>query len=333
MSPWILFSDIHLSDRPRDEYRFGLFPWLRKQQEKYDVSATFCLGDITENKDKHSSGLVNRLIDGFKQLKSPVYILRGNHDGNDPNNPFFKFLNEFEEITFIVHPEVLPIGGELVAMIPHCRTQAEFDEACKIIPKKCRAVMLHQTLDGAIAETGATLSGLRASPAAFKGVGAVYAGDVHRPQACDVATYVGSPFHVRFGDKFTPRVILDRGSVTNLHFPAPRKWSVQINDPHELRDFDFKEGDQVKVELALTREELVEWPEQRQYVLEVCKKLKLEVYGIDLKMPQPKKRSDVQTINTRAQTDAQVFEAYCQQEKLSSTHREIGSKILNGLDT
>jgi predicted phosphodiesterase len=335
MSSFLFTSDIHLSDRPKDRYRFDLFPWLCKQQEKYDVEATFILGDITENKDKHSSTLVNRIVDSLKQLRPPVFILRGNHDGNDPDCPFFKFLSNIEGLQFIIKPCFL--AAHNVAMIPHCRTQAEFNEACKVIPKKCRAVCLHNTFEGAIAETGAPLSGLAASLATFRGARWVLAGDVHRPQSNGVITYLGAPFHVRFGDRFKPRVVLEHGTITNLEFPAPHKWSLKINDPDDLFNTEgLKKGDQVKVELALQREELVEWPEQRRRVLEACKKLELEVYGIDLKAPETKKRPDVQNINTRTQTSEQVFAAYCQQERLSSTHREAGAAILSetdGLDT
>src|SRR5882724_7118261 len=98
---WLLTSDLHLSDKPRDAYRFGLFPWLAKQQKAHNVDAIFILGDLTENKDRHSAKLVNQTIESLLTLRPPVYILRGNHDGIDPGSPFFKFVNSIEGIKLI----------------------------------------------------------------------------------------------------------------------------------------------------------------------------------------------------------------------------------------
>ena len=78
---WLLSADLHLSDRARDSHRFGLFPWLKKQQQKNKVDATFLLGDLTQEKDRHSSALVNRIVEELLTLTPPVYVLRGNHDG------------------------------------------------------------------------------------------------------------------------------------------------------------------------------------------------------------------------------------------------------------
>ncbi|RPI87194.1 MAG: hypothetical protein EHM40_23155, partial [Chloroflexi bacterium] len=83
---WLVTSDLHLTDRPRDAHRFGLFKWLAKKQRKHGVKATFILGDITDKKDNHSSALVNRVVNELTQLEPPVYVLKGNHDFIDPNN-------------------------------------------------------------------------------------------------------------------------------------------------------------------------------------------------------------------------------------------------------
>ena len=77
---WLFASDLHLSDRPKDRYRFGLFKWLAEQQQKHQITATFILGDITDRKDNHSAVLVNKTVNSLLTLKPPVYILKGNHD-------------------------------------------------------------------------------------------------------------------------------------------------------------------------------------------------------------------------------------------------------------
>lgn len=328
---FLLTSDLHLSDRPKDSYRFGLFPWLRDQQQKYNPRATFVLGDITESKDRHSSRLVNRAVDELIGLKPPVYILRGNHDGVDPTNPFFRFLNCIDGIEFVVEPTHL--ADLNVTMIPHCQTQAEFDAAYDPTPRHPAAVMAHNTFDGAIAETGSRLTGLRwplIDPIQPEGV---WAGDIHKPQSLECGlTYVGAPYQVRFGDNFTPRVLLlNKGKEQNLYFPAPRKLSVAVTS-HDglLRHKDLKKGDQIKVVLELAREEIVNWKTEKQHVLGVCKELGLEVYGVDLKVLTNARRQRVRIgEDVKAKTNEEVLGSFCQAENVASEIKKRGLELLN----
>lgn len=320
---FLVTSDLHLSDRPKDNYRFGLFPWLLEQQKKYKPRATFLLGDVTESKDRHSSKLVNRAVDELIGLKPPVYILRGNHDGIDPTNPFFKFLNCIDGIEFIVEPTHL--GSLGVSLIPHCLTQEELDQACGTIPYETTVAFCHQCLDGAIAETGSRLTGLRWPDIEA----ATWAGDIHRPQKVGSVTYVGAPFQVRFGDNYTPRVLLlNKGKEQNLYFPAPRKWSLTIHDHEDLlKNEDLKKGDQIKVMLELAREEVVNWKNHKQQVLVTCKELGLEVYGVDLKVLSNSRRERLR-IGDKAKTNEDVLGAFCQAENVASEIKKHGLELL-----
>ena len=118
---WLLSADLHLSDRARDSYRFGLFPWLKKQQQKNKVDATFLLGDLTQEKDRHSSALVNRIVEELLTLTPPVYVLRGNHDGLNPNSPFFKFLNSISGLKLrpghVAKKLIEPCGNNFVRCV------------------------------------------------------------------------------------------------------------------------------------------------------------------------------------------------------------------------
>lgn len=323
---WLATGDLHLTDRPRDAYRFGLFKWLAKQQEKYDPQATFILGDLTDFKDHHSSKLVNRLVEGLLLLKPPIFILRGNHDGIDPTNPYFKFLSHIEGLHFVVHPtEVLP--G--VHLIPHQREQAAFDQACAQIKPVPTALMVHQTFDGSIAESGARLTGLAASPIELLRPALCWAGDVHKPQRSGPVTYLGAPYHVRFGDVYDPRVmLLHKGAEKNLYFDCLKKWSLSITDADGiLANENLIKGDQVKLTVRLTREEAVEWPAHRQRCVDACKKLGLEIHGLDLEMTTGKrKRAQLQQRFTREPRD--VVLNYCKAENLSTDIRNVGLALL-----
>lgn len=324
---WILLSDLHLSDLPKDDYRFGIFPWLLQQQEKYSPEATFVLGDLTQDKDNHSSTLVNRTIDELTTLQPPVYILRGNHDGVDHNNPFFRFLNQIEGIYFIVEPET--VFGK-VAMIPHCRTQEQFDAACKAIKFRPDALMLHQTIAGAIAETGRPLNGFSASPIEALKPARCYAGDVHKPQTVGPVTYIGAPYAVKFGDEFDGRVLLvDGAKEQNLYYPYPRKWTLRIRSGFEIsQNTKLKRGDQVKLIIELAREEVTEWAAFKREALAVCKELGLEVFGTEVDVKNLS-RKVTKEVKKQGKSKDEVFTDFCKNEKVSSAIKQAGAELLN----
>lgn len=329
---YLIIGDLHLTDHARDSYRYGIFDWIRRQQSKNDVAATFLLGDLTDQKDRHSATLVNRIVTGLVSLKPPVYIPRGNHDYKaDQDNPFFKFLNHIEGIKFVTDPTVVKVVKP-VALIPHYRTQEEFDDAVRnCAGAKPACFFVHQTFDGAIAESGIRLSGLSASPIELlQPELGVYAGDVHRPQTQGIVTYVGCPYQVRFGDDFEPRCIYLAKSGTESYpwFEAPRKWSLTVRGPENLlTNKELYRGDQVKLTIELAREEAVQWQQVRQAVLAACKKLQLDVYGVKLEVKTVQRRQRIKLEGTNTVTD--TFELFCKTENIAAVIREAGRELLN----
>jgi hypothetical protein len=328
----LFFSDTHFTDLPRDSYRFKIFPWLHKQQCLHSPDLTLCLGDLTEHKDGHSSILVNSLVEGLKQLRPPVVILRANHDCIDPNMPFFKFLSSIEGITYCTDFTLL--NDYEIAMIPHQRTQAEFDTKISQVPKGW-GICCHQTFDGAIAETGSRMAGFSGSLIAQKKPRWVYSGDIHKPQVLNFSgvslAYIGAPWHCRYGDQYIPRVLFrDDDSETDLSFPAPSKLSLTIRDISEMPE--LKKGDQVKVTLELARSEAVEWKAHKQAVLDHCKNAGVEVYGIDIKLPAPRKRIKLDGNEPASdwgkKSNEDYFQAFCGIEKVPVQIKLAGAKLI-----
>lgn len=326
---WLVVGDLHLTDHARDAHRFGIFKWIAEQQEKRKTVATFLLGDITDSKDRHSATLVNKIVSGLVSLRPPVYIVKGNHDYTDPKNPFFKFLNHIDGLEFVTQPTVIQ-AVRPVAIIPHYREQDDFDNAVM----QCAdgdAFLVHQTFEGAIAESGVRLSGLSAGLVeSFKPPLGVYAGDVHRPQTQGLVTYVGCPYQVRFGDNFEPRCIWVNKSGTESYpwFEAPRKWALTVRGPENiLNDKNLMEGDQVKLTIEVTREEAVEWKKIKQDVLAACKELKLDVFGAKLEVKTTKRRQRLH-IEGSGSGNAGIMEQFCASENLSSQIRKAGLQLL-----
>jgi DNA repair exonuclease SbcCD nuclease subunit len=324
---WLLTSDLHLTDRPRDEYRWGLFPWLAKQQDKCGVTATFIAGDITQDKDKHSATLVNRMVDELIGLKPPIYILTGNHDYIRRDNPYFRFLSTIDGVHFVTEPTL--IGS--VAMIPHQPDQASLDSACRIAAK-AQMALGHQCISGAIAETGRALTGLAWPLAGSKALPlGTFLGDIHRPQRLENGvTYIGSPYPIRFGDDFTPRVLLlKNGKEQNLYYPSPRKWVLTVRDEDEiLNNEDLHKGDQVRITVEMTREEVCEWNTHRQRVLAACKELGLEVYGCELKVNTSERRE--RSVLKTARSPEDVLASFCKAENVSSAIKKAGIELIKG---
>lgn len=328
---WIIAGDTHLTDNARDGYRFGLFDWLAKQQRKNETVATFLAGDLCDAKDRHSATLVNKVVEGLLKLKPPVYIAMGNHDYRDHQSPFFKFLNHIEGIHFIIEPTVIK-AGKRMAVIPHYRTQDAFADAVNLCGSGSDSFLVHQTFDGAIAESGVLLNGLSASPIeSLKPPLGVYAGDVHRPQTQGMVTYIGCPYHVRFGDDFNPRVfwVNSAGKKSNLYFDAPFKWSLIIRDAEDIYNNDrLAEGDQVKITIEVPREEMVDWKAIRSDILMACKEKRLDVYGVRLEVNTSTRR---ERVTHEAQHDnSSALEHFCKAENVSSRVKKAGIKLIGG---
>ncbi len=235
-----------------------------------------------------------------------------------------------EGIDFISKPCRVYPGGPRVMMIPHCPNQAEFAAACQVM-KDPEYVMLHACIEGAIAETGSRLTGLQWPPVKFERPPLLtLAGDIHRPQTLDCGvTYVGAPYHIRFGDNFTPRVLLVKnGKTENLYFPAPKKWALTISNVKEIEDDEWLQpGDQVRITLTLAREEAVHWADHKQQVLQACKELGLEVHGIEVKI-KSHKRERLRIEGTSRQPQ-EVLAAFCKAESVAKDIEEVGECLIS----
>ena len=332
----VLVSDLHLTDTARDAYRWDFFPWLLSLLRKppFPVHFLCILGDLTDAKDFHSSRLANRIVDAIVQLQhgsnlKRIYVLRGNHDGVDPDCPYFRFLGHLPNLQYIAVPWHEPIGGREVLFLPHTRNPkedwvfVEFTDA--------DIVLMHATVQGSVAESGVELDGV--GHGYFAGCrGQIYSGDVHVPQKVGKVTYVGAPYPVRFGDKFEGGVtLLQNGRFHSApRFPTLRRWSLKIHSPQELQDVEVKEGDQCKVFLELDRSEYGDWNQYKKEVMEWAAGRKVEVVGLELvaKAEKPSIRPNIRATTTTHQTPQQVLASHCERKGIQNGLRETGQKFL-----
>lgn len=273
--PALLVSDIHLTEHPDDAYRWSLFAQMRKVIDVEGVRTVGFLGDTTDSKDYHSATLVNRVTDELVSLRNcktveDVLVLMGNHDYLKDGQPFLSFLNHIPGLRYITKPHSdMEEDGPTVLWLPHTRSPAK-DWAEVRDVSWYTYVFMHQTVSGSDAGRGVRMGG-DGSDSAFAHWGPqfpqLWSGDIHVPQRIKtpsgaVVNYVGSPYHVHFGDDFAPRsalLVLPGGKVEDVPMSFPSRYSIKVRGAANLRRHNVQPGDQVKVELILQQSEAHEW--------------------------------------------------------------------------
>lgn len=337
---YLLLTDLHWTDKPKDEYRWPLVDWVITQIAMHKVEHVFCLGDITDAKNNHSSTLVNRVVKSFARIakRARVTIIKGNHDYVDPDNPYFGFLNWVPGVDFVVHPVTsASIDGKNFMFLPHTRQPELTWKGLDF--SQPDFIFMHQTVGGALANNGYRLDGL--SPKLFgKKHGDIYSGDIHTPQKVGRINYVGSPYHVVFGDNWEGRCqLLSRGGeTTDLFFPTLRKHVLDVADAEDLLDLydnytgQLRAGDQVKIRIHLAQSELVDWGKHKSRALAIASEKEWDVHVCELKGPKTsmrKRTSEEEIRKVIPSTVKQVYKKYCKDEKVDKFKREVGEDICN----
>jgi UDP-2,3-diacylglucosamine pyrophosphatase LpxH len=337
----LLISDLHFTDNPRDVYRWGLFEWLTKAISEHDVRDLFLLGDLCESKDRHPARLVNQvvtfLITLFRQSRLlGIHILRGNHDGIDPNYSYFRFLGKFPSIEFIETPFAREYSGREVLMLPHTTKPAEAWKDIEL--HSADFIFMHATVKGAVSENGQQLDGIPAGYLNTARHAKIYSGDVHVPQTVKVSgievEYVGAPYPVKFGDSFEPRAVLlkDFRKAESLHIPAIQRLMLTVTAADKEIDLrKARKGDQIKVKVRLAPAEYGDWAEIKRRVVEACTQAEVELCGLELeKVAQRIKLRTPATTMTK--TKYQTYIDFCNINKIPKDVVQEGGLILTEVD-
>lgn len=286
----LLLADLHLDDKTRNEYRWELFPWLIEQVAEHNITTIYIIGDITDVKDRHNAKFTNKLVGALLELGQhcQVVMTMGNHDYIDPDQPFFGFLDGLPGLTYISKPMIHedPELGDLL-MLPHSRTpETDFGD---IDMSAFAAVFAHQSVIGSVASEFYEIShGL--SHRFFDESHKTWAGDIHCPQELGKLEYVGSPYHVHFGDLYEPRVVVLDGDATQiaktLTFESPQRVTLRITDVDDLDNYGLRAGDHVKVQLKLDRADVHRWSTLRKRIRETCARNEWKFFGCQLEVDQ-----------------------------------------------
>lgn len=327
-------GDLHLTDREEDDYRWDFLDWLTNWVLDHEVDYLFLLGDLTDKKDKHSSLLVNRLIDWLLGLNQDVVvrILKGNHDYTDPANPFFRFVDSvLDSVHYCTTSRRETIGDLRYLYLPH--TSDPHRDWIELEGRfgKYDRILMHQVLSGARAANGHTLSGVHIAHylRGLKRGAHILAGDVHVPQRVGKVEYVGSPYPIKFGDTFIPRILVEEdGEFHEVHPPHPRKEVIEITNVHQIEGFEFKPGDMVKVVMRLPRAMFPDWDKIRSKIRKRCESFNLR--GIELRETKRVRLrgSEPESTHVATLTPEELFEEFAGGLDIDDHTREMGERLV-----
>lgn len=265
----LVTADLHLTDNPRDAYRHKFVARLPGIAKQYNTIRIIILGDLTEEKDRHSSILTNRIVEHITAIASvcPVTILRGNHDAIDADQPFFHFLDKLPGVEWKNHPDVwvtdfAGLRGKTI-FLPYTGDYKRDWQGVDF--KKVNFIFTHNTFEGANVGHGRRMAGIPLS--VFPKGARVISGDVHRPQTLGPITYVGAPYTIDFGDDYKPRFLLIDGDKLRSIAPSgPQKRLIEIADLDDLDKQAVNEGDILKVRVSIAQDQHANWPAMREAV-------------------------------------------------------------------
>jgi Calcineurin-like phosphoesterase len=310
----LLTADPHFSDNPRDDYRLQFLPRLKRLALQHKVELVGILGDLTEQKDRHSSWLVNRVVDSLADIARdvPLSILRGNHDGLDADNPFFRFLSNVPGIDFINQPK----SRDGIMWLPHSR-DPKHDWPSSY--SRIDTVFTHVTFKGAKGENGVELDGIARN--VLPATASIFSGDVHVPQSIGGVTYVGAPFTIDFGDQFKPRVLLlgNNRRVSSIALSGPQKRVLTITTDELLGEAN--KCDIVRIMVQLQEHQHAHWPELREQHRAWGER---QGYVVDSVMPLLTAKSVPASKPQALRSDKQLYDDYCRRFQIEKSKSEAG---------
>jgi len=266
----IITADLHVSENPRDEYRWRWLEKLPQLLRKEKAEFLLILGDLTEAKYGHSASLVNRLVSILHNVAAvcPIVILCGNHDSLLGEEAFFGFTGLLERVSWVSRPTPLAslknvpgsVSSQLQAIFIPYSGKPERDWA-DIDFSEYDIAFAHQCFAGATSDSGFKLKGVSLS--LFPGDLQIIAGDIHTPQEFGNLIYVGSPFRIDFGDSFQPRYLrLTGNKIESVPCEGPQKQVVEAGNVKELTELrGLAEGDILQVRICIKADEYSKWGE------------------------------------------------------------------------
>lgn len=338
MFSFLVTSDLHLTDKASDEYRWNFLRWLSdKASEDSRIKSIFILGDLCDRKDRHSSILVNRVQKEIQKLSEicPIYILKGNHDHPDGGVPFWDFLSGTPNVEFISTIRSQVFYEFSCLFLPHTKTPAK-DWSDRNDWHLYDFIFLHQTMKGSVSSTGQILDG-DDMPDLPEGTFYV-SGDLHIPQKIKNILYVGSPYDVKFGDRITGRIL--RFDVERKN-GTPDIVMTEIETPRvtlSMEEVDVRNGvlwkeklkeyqnGRLRLKIRISSDQLEDWPEMEKEIRERSGEIGVDIDSISLSVETGVRTASMEKAISRDLEE--IIKDYAGQQEIDSFVGQEGINIL-----
>lgn len=325
----IATADLHLSDQSRDSYRHSFMEALPAILDRRKADACVIFGDLTEEKDRHSAWLVNKVIAHLCAIGRPTMVVQGNHDCINPDHPFFGFIGRIPDLTWIGSPCTADELGEPWAsllgdtlILPHTRDYKRDWEGLRL--KGRNYIFAHNTFEGADGGFGRKMEGVPLS--VFPKDALVVSGDVHVPQELGCVTYVGAPYHVDFGDSYYPRLLeLVGQGLRSIKLDFPHKQLLEVSSIDDLDDYEtLHEDDILKIRIKV--QDYAQWPDIKARVMQWGKSNGFQIHAVLPVMKQRKVKQDL--ADNAPQTDKEVLQEYAERHGVDTATLKVGQRFV-----
>jgi DNA repair exonuclease SbcCD ATPase subunit/DNA repair exonuclease SbcCD nuclease subunit len=320
---FLLTGDWHLDDLPANEYRWRIFNFIEDAFCREPVKKIIIAGDLSDQKDRHSSILVNRVVSELTKITRfvPIIFLPGNHDRPLEGPPFWEFLGHLDRLEFVDRPKLI----DRALFLPHRANPKEEWEGFDDLKKRAVAIVMHQTVSGA--REGDRIYQSSSLPELPTDI-PIYSGDIHTPQKIGNVTYIGAPHAIKFGDDYPYRMILVDESfqfVKEIRLPGISKKVIAVRSPEDLAKAPVEKGDQIKIRVALKPSDLSEWKIFEEEIHRWAQKELINLISIETEIPIPETSSSRMPLLS----PEREFAEFCAERELGELLQELGLDCLS----
>ena len=336
----LVSSDWHLTDHPKDEYRWRIFDTIAQWIEPHKISTPqiYMLGDLTDRKDRHSAALVNRIEDEFTRLVdlgASISILKGNHDQPLNGPPFWSILDYIRPgndpasgINFYTTKHGNLNNGLL--LLPYSdNPEAEWDN---IDWSKYKTAFIHQTVTGAVGNNGIVLENPKMikMPEHLR----VYSGDIHTTQTVGNIFYIGAPHPIAFGDSYPPQMVEltdDFKLLRVIPLNTIQKLMLRISQTSQLdTQVKVNPNDQVRIVFTLPIAEIDSWGKIQDEIVSWANNMKVDLFSVEAQIegdaPVDIQNPDVPDMSET--TPAHVLRLFAESEAIDARMLQTGEELL-----
>ena len=328
----LLTADLHLTDKDEDLYRWDVFVHILEWAKANKGGTVIIAGDLCDRKDRHSSVLVNMLIDVLQEIRDAatitIYVMKGNHDEPLNGPPYWRSLSAVPGIVFVEKPTF--VKGRLL-LLPFAEDPKE-DWAGQNL-STARAIIMHQTVTGVMGNNGHQLVNdkmpqLPDIP--------IYSGDIHNPQIVVLENgatvrYIGAPHHVKFGDAYQPRYIVlndnfEQIIIQNLY--PPSKHMIEAYSIDEIRRRDTKPGDMACVRYFMHAKEIGNWPAILEGIKDWATRFEITLARVEPVLDGVAPVAPTEAPDDLLTTPQAILNAFFDEENVPIELRNVGTQLL-----